>query len=484
MPAAPCLSLALACAPSRTALRRTGARWAWGGVLAAVLTACGGGDSPGPTVNPLALDTAYGQNGEVRTALDAPNDGLGAAAVQADGKLLLAGWRQTAALPPCNYGGIGARTLFVRRLNADGSMDTRFGKDGNQDFQVLGGDTVTDMQVQTDGRIVLAVQASEPCVVTILNLRAPCTNAQDTSARTAGALVRLAPDGRPDPRFGEAGTALGPAPSGNGTLALAVQPDQKPLLLRSNSLPRAQIFGWLLNRYLPDGQPDPDFNQGQPVPPQCRADGQALALLPNGRIVAGGGPSVFYADPLVHPGICLEAYLPNGQPDPSYRPQAPWSQQGLNASLKSLHALPDGRLLAGLQLCATADCQLALARFDAQGLPDPDFGTRGEVRFPAQTPTPFLVGVLPSRTGGAVLRSWQRMDDGTTAAPARYQAQWLRVNAQGEPDTPLSPTESPRPQRPLRLLQDPQGRWITIDQAVRNDGTPELVVTRRQGESR
>lgn len=458
---------------------------ALGGLLSALLAACGGsGDSPGPTVHPLDLDTRYGQNGEVRLALATANDGLGAAVLQADGKLLIAGMRQTATLPQGSYGGVPARTLFVRRLNADGSTDTGFGKDGNQDVQVLGGDTLTDMQVQADGRIVLAVRASEPCVRLALALQAPCVNDQGDSARTAGALLRLAPDGRLDPGFGPAGTVLGPAPSGNGTLALAIPPDQKPLLLRSTGLPRARIFGWSLARYLPEGQNDADFNQGQPLASRCQADGQALALLPDGRTVAGGTPSVFYADPQVHPGICLEAYLPHGQPDPGFRPSGPWSQPGLNASLHALRALPDGRLLAGLQICPSAGCQLALARFDAQGLPDPDFGTNGEVRFPVQTPTPFLAGLLPSRTGGVVLRAWQRVDDGIDPAKARYQAQWLRVNAQGQPDTGFDANKSPSPHQPQFLLQDTLGRWLTIDRTLRGDGLPELVVTRLRGDSR
>lgn len=91
-------------------------------------------------------------NGKFLLPMGAGNDAARAAAVQSDGKIVIAGH--------CFN---GANTDFcVARLNVDGSLDTSFdGPIGNGNGQVLlpigaGSDVAKALALQTDGRIVVA----------------------------------------------------------------------------------------------------------------------------------------------------------------------------------------------------------------------------------------------------------------------------------------------------------------------------------------
>lgn len=126
------------------------------------------------------LDTRFGERGTVTTDLGA-DDQPYAAAIDADGKILLAGSTRD-----------GSDTdVALARYHADGSLDTTFGLEGTL---VLGRRSVSEhastVSVQYDGRIVLAGP------IALRN--------QDDDV----AVVRLEADGRLDLSFGEDGTVI------------------------------------------------------------------------------------------------------------------------------------------------------------------------------------------------------------------------------------------------------------------------------------
>src|SRR5207248_8423703 len=103
-----------------------------------------------------SLDTSFGpgHNGKVVTDFGTDDDQAYAVAIQADGKIVLAG-RAHPDIPSqdSNY------DFALARYNADGSLDTSFGPDhdgkvvtdfGTDDDQARG------MVIQPDGKIVLA----------------------------------------------------------------------------------------------------------------------------------------------------------------------------------------------------------------------------------------------------------------------------------------------------------------------------------------
>lgn len=93
-----------------------------------------------------SLDTGFSDDGKLTTGFGTWEGLAYAAALQADGKILVAGdiWN-------------GSQHDFgLMRLNADGSLDTGFGGDGQVSTDFGGYDAATSIVVQSDGKILVA----------------------------------------------------------------------------------------------------------------------------------------------------------------------------------------------------------------------------------------------------------------------------------------------------------------------------------------
>jgi uncharacterized delta-60 repeat protein len=147
-----------------------------------------------------ALDTTFGIGGTVHISYADDSDQADDVALQADGKIVIAG----NAL-------VGSTTDFlIARLNADGSRDDSFGTEGlvTTPFGTLQ-DFARALVIQPDGAIVAAGQASA------------------ASGADFG-LVRLLSDGTFDSSFGGAGGfVVDFFGSSDAARALALQPDGK-----------------------------------------------------------------------------------------------------------------------------------------------------------------------------------------------------------------------------------------------------------------
>jgi uncharacterized delta-60 repeat protein len=167
------------------------------------------------------LDTTFGTgttddspDGVVSLSLSDGNDAASAIAVQADGKILVAG----------DSSGANGTNAAIARMNADGTLDTTFGAnadDGTPEGVVglslgNGDDSVASLVVQSDGKVV-------------------AVGTTTSTGSTANAfVVRLDADGTADEAFGTAkdGTPNGVVnvSFGNGNdagEAVALQPDGK-----------------------------------------------------------------------------------------------------------------------------------------------------------------------------------------------------------------------------------------------------------------
>jgi uncharacterized delta-60 repeat protein len=158
-----------------------------------------------------------------------------AIAVQADGKIIIAGGFTTVG---------GVRKNGVARLNSDGSLDNTFDVG-------LGDPNVEDIAVQTDGKILVG------------GLFSSFNNAPHTEN-----VARLNADGSVDSSFIK-GTNV------SSTYDLLVQPDGKILM-----------GGWGLARLNPDGSTDNSFHSSLSGGTNIIS---ALALQPDGKIVVSGG---------------------------------------------------------------------------------------------------------------------------------------------------------------------------------------------------
>ncbi|BEV69598.1 hypothetical protein Bb109J_c3018 [Bdellovibrio bacteriovorus] len=193
-----------------------------------------------PSLTPdTDTSVVFGDNGFVRFKLKTggipgEND-ANAVTVQADGKILLAGYADV----------IDGEDFAILRLNGDGSLDTSFAGDGSWTYApgINNFDSLMDITTQPDGKILGVGLSNEGSTSSI-------------------ALVRLNADGTPDVSFGTAGFSYLNLPS------VTDSEGKKMQLLASGKIlvagkafvaPYNQIF---VARYNSDGSLDTTFNSG------------------------------------------------------------------------------------------------------------------------------------------------------------------------------------------------------------------------------
>jgi uncharacterized delta-60 repeat protein len=179
------------------------------------------------------------------------------AALQADGKIVLAGRSQ------------GDWDLLVTRVNADGTSDNTFGTDGSFRFRrdYYHSAAGTCLVVQEDGRIVVG------------------GNTWGTSS-SAAVLLRLQPDGTMDNTFGEAGVSIFDTTQTDYRLywySIALQPDGKIV-----SAGKSKDNGAIIARYNPDGTLDQTFGTAGVVRFWSEAAAYGVVMQGDGRIVVTG----------------------------------------------------------------------------------------------------------------------------------------------------------------------------------------------------
>jgi uncharacterized delta-60 repeat protein len=258
-----------------------------------------------------STDGSLGGGGRVTTDFFGGSDAARAVAALPGGKFLLAGSAARLGAP----GDFG-----LARYNADGSLDTSFGRggadgDGKVTTDFFGapagaGDAARAIAVLPDGKVLLAGFA------------------QNSAGRTDFALARYNPDGSLDTTFGRGGAdGDGKVTSDFGlddeARALAVLPDGKIVLAGHSASADGSAARVALARYTPDGTLDTTFGRGG-------ADGdgkvttrvaggdvsfaRALAVLPNGRLLVAG----HVRDPADGLGLALTRYLADGTLDTSF----------------------------------------------------------------------------------------------------------------------------------------------------------------------
>lgn len=208
-----------------------------------------------------AVDTSFGNNGLATTDFGEANDDAYSVAVQADGKLVVAG--------VCSVG--GRERMGLVRYNVDGTLDASFGQ-GGKVIPMVGGysDQGRSVVIQTDGKIIVG------------------GSSDDTQTQDYFALVRLLPNGAPDTGFGIGGkvvTEIGSTLDNQGH-SLLLQSDGK-IVLAGFTWVNAHDFA--VARYNPNGTLDSGFgNAGKVITDIGDAFGSAAAVQSDGKIVVTG----------------------------------------------------------------------------------------------------------------------------------------------------------------------------------------------------
>lgn len=306
---------------------------------------------------PGDLDSGFGTGGKVnlysQLALSDPNGR--AVALQADGKILVAGyWWDT--------GFTSQHPFLLVRLTPNGAVDPSFGSNGvvSKIFGTAYAEA-SGVVVQPDGKILVvgscapvsSASSNEFCLARYLS-----TGALDVSFNTTGTLVSNVVSGR------------------ERANTVALQPDGK--ILVAGTCDNVFSDDFCVVRYLPNGALNIDFGVNGRV---FTAIGngndaaRAIALRPDGRIVVAGG--------CVNDSIsrfCVAQYFRSGALDTSFSGDgmAITTMGTADASVNAMALQHDGRLVVAGR-CVNGSDDFCLARFLENGSLDTTFNGTGRV---------------------------------------------------------------------------------------------------------
>ena len=215
------------------------------------------------------LDNTFGSGGKLVTTIRLANQTrLDAIALQADGKIVLAG----TTIDPAN----SAPGFVVGRFNANGTADVTFGAGGVVTAHPGYIDNFGGVAVQRDGKIVVG-------------------GSEGSGYYPPGLyLLRYNADGTPDAGFGTSGLATVLSPAGYPFNArgsgVAVQSDGKIVAGGSLSDPVAQRWDFAAVRVNADGTADTGFGGGGWAATLFgfASYSNAMAVQPDGRVLLAG----------------------------------------------------------------------------------------------------------------------------------------------------------------------------------------------------
>jgi uncharacterized delta-60 repeat protein len=325
-------------------------------------------------------DPGFGTFGKV--TIDVYNQGKDdeafAVALQADGKILVAGY----ATSP----GTNQKDFVVARLLNDGFLDPGFanpqGFAGKSIINLADNDIAYALAVQADGKIVVAGRAG-------------------MGGFSDFGMARLLASGKLDLSFGGGNTGMvTTAPNGvsgvNEARSIALSPDGKIVLAGYSNNQGNSINKVAVARYFASGAnaglADPAFNPNGPLPGSVvttlpgglaneDAKANAVVVLPNGDILTGG-----YLG-LTFPEFAVLRYHGSGplagKLDSSFDgdgvAHTDIGGQLSTAEITGLALQPDGKIVAAGFGFDNNQFQVMLARYNAGGSLDTSFDGDGKV---------------------------------------------------------------------------------------------------------
>lgn len=210
-----------------------------------------------------SLDNSFGREGRVTTKVAPGNDVPRAVKIDAEGRIIAAGFS-------------GNSKFTVVRYSSQGVLDSSFGQNGIATivFNAGGTDTLNALAIQADGKIVVGgdVQVGSYAGLRMIDF----------------GLARLSSQGQLDLSFNNTGKQITHfvEPAASSLWALTIQPDGKIIGVGDASL----VNGLGVARYNIDGSLDQSFGQAgkQIIPFKGTSHWEGVSLQPDGKIVAGG----------------------------------------------------------------------------------------------------------------------------------------------------------------------------------------------------
>ena len=372
--------------------------------MLAVVVVLAAGSSPGLAARSGARDRSFAGDGVAVLDFGPRTDGAAA------GDVLVTSADKVVTVGPV---GVGTDTVFgVARLRADGTPDPTFHGTGRRLTSLTGQDVPRRVIGLGGGRLLVGGSAGDAFgLVAYRRDGSPDpafgtggTVTTDVSARsdqvvdlrvqpdgsvlaagTAGdqfAVARYRHDGTLDPGFGDAGVVVTTATFWGTPNAVRLQPDGRLLVVGSSEPDARGHTGFAVMRYTADGALDETFGGGDGLVttyPPGREYSRAWDVLvqPDGRVVVGGSG---YGEG-DYSYFCLARYLANGSPDPAFGRDGVLSTslQPYYAGIDALARQRDGKIVAaGWTDGEDWSNALAVARYRPDGTLDRSFSNDGK----------------------------------------------------------------------------------------------------------
>jgi uncharacterized delta-60 repeat protein len=293
------------------------------------------------------LDLMFGTNGKVLTDFANNEDAATAVGIQADGKIVVAGYTADS-----NFD----LDFALVRYNPDGSLDHTFG---------TGGRVTTDFFQSDDQGFALGIQADGKLVI-----GGAATNPDTTKSEFA--LARFNGDGSPDAAFGSGGKTTTEFEEAGQISSLALAPDGSLIAAggvfagdETNRPTHGEVTrDFALAKYLGDGSLDLSFGKSGTVVTDFSGEDDevhSVNLQPDGKIVAVGSTVTGHRAISQIPNSFSQ--ISNLKSEVSHNPARQVDRQAVNRPA-------DGDL---------DPSAFALARYRADGSLDPSFGGDGKV---------------------------------------------------------------------------------------------------------
>ena len=291
-----------------------------------------------------SLDTGFGSNGKVTTDIANDDDYGNSVAIQADGKIVVAG-----------YGRISSNNdIVVVRYNTDGTLDLSFDSDGKVTTPIgTSSDYAFAVTIQTDGKIVVA------------------------GSSAAFVVVRYNTDGSLDSNFDFDGIVTSAIGNSSEGLSIALQLNGKIVVAGYRSL--NAVVDAAVVRYNTDGSLDLTFDSDGIVTTDISGfidRVYSVGVQPDGKIVVAG----ISLDSL-NSNFLVMRYDTNGTLDPTFDTDGivTIDVASYNESARSLAIQSDGKIVVtGLSTIGTTSF-VVLLRYQTNGSLDNTFDADGIV---------------------------------------------------------------------------------------------------------
>ena len=290
------------------------------------------------TAQPGSLDLTFSEDGKQTTDMEGGNDECNSVAIQADGKIVIAG---------NNTNG-----MAIARYNANGSLDFTFSEDGRQTTAVSPDYNVgKSLAVQEDGKILLVGSSFSSLFYHITILRYNIDGSLDSNFDDDGIQINI----------------IGVSSKGH---SVVLQPDGKILLAGQISNENEDDF--VLCRYNNDGSLDNTFSEdGIQTTDFGNFDrGYSVALQTDGKIVVAGTLGI-----LEDHDMGIARYNSDGSLDITF---GDFGRQIIDIALgddyaNSVAIQANGKIV----VAGTNDSNFALVRLNSDGSFDNNFSLDG-----------------------------------------------------------------------------------------------------------